>query len=157
MTNSDREIEGETTRIAAVRYLQGALGHATGSLLFLLAGGFVWAVGHRGLGWLLVVGAFLLSANGLSVWAWTELVARFTVQADRDEQPTRTLRAQPLSTESLAEMKAGAVMTGVFVVALLVGRAGLVVFGPRTVATLSVACLAVGNGVALVWSVTSRR
>lgn len=157
MTDHDREIEGETTRIAAVRYLQGALGHATGSLLFLLAGGFVWAVDNPALGWLLIVGAFLLSANGLSIWAWTGLVARFTVRGDRNEQPTRTLQAQPLSTKSLAEIKAGAIMTGVFVTVLLVGRAGLVVFEPRTVATLSVGCLAIGNIIALVWSVTRRR
>jgi hypothetical protein len=156
-TSPDRDLEGETTRITAVKYLQGALGHATGSLLFLLVGGFIWLGGYRLLGWILVVGAFFISANGLSIWAWTELVARFTTRGRHDEGPTRTLRAQPLSTESLAEMKAGMVMTAVFVAILLVGRAGLVVFEPRTVATLFVVCLALGNVLALVWSVTRRR
>lgn len=156
VTNPDRDIEGETTRVAAVRYLQGALGHATGSLIFLLAGGFLWAIGYPVPGWILIVGAFLLTANGLSIWGWTGLVAHFIARADSDEEPSRTLQARPLSGESLAEMKAGMVMTAVFVAVLLAGRAGLAVFSPRTVAALFVVCLAVGNLLALLWSVTRR-
>jgi hypothetical protein len=120
-------------------------------------GGFVWLGGYPITGWILVMCAFLISANGLSTWAWTELVARFTSRARHDQEPTRTLRAKPLSTESLADMKASAVMTAVLIAILLVGRAGLVMFEPRTVATVFVVCLAVGNILALVWSITPRR
>lgn len=151
----DDEVDGETTR-TAVTYLQGPLGHATGSLGFLLAGGLIWLGGSPVPGWTLIMGAFLISANGLSTWAWTELVGRFTTRSGRDEEPTRTLRAEPLSTESLADLKASAVMTAVVVAVLLVGRAGLALFEPRTVAVLFVVCLAVGNVLALVRSVTRR-
>lgn len=155
-TDPDDENDGETAR-AAVTYLQGALGHATGSLVFLLVGGLSWLGGYPIPGWVLIMGAFLISANGLSTWAWTELVATFTTRAGRDEEPTRALRFKPLSTESLADMKASMIMTAVVVAVLLVGRAGLAVFEPRTVAVLFVVCLAVGNVLALVRSVTRRR
>lgn len=156
-TDPDGEVGGETTRVAAVEYLHGALGHATGSLLFLFVGGAIWLGGHPVPGWILILGAFLISANGLSTWAWTTLVERFTTRATRDEEPTGTIRAKPLSTESLADMKASMIMTGVIVAVLVVGRAGLALFDGRTVAILFVGCLAVGNTVALVRSVIRRR
>lgn len=156
-TDPDREIEAETTRVDAVRYLQGALGHATASLFFLLMAGLLWVGWSRLTAVVLVVGAFLLSANGLSMWAWKRLVAYFNARAARsDAEPTRTLRAEPLSTESTSEMKAGAAMTLAFVVAMVVGRLGLSVLEPRLLGYLSVGCLVVGNVVALVWSTRSR-
>jgi len=154
-TKADREIEGETTRVEAVRYLQGSLGHATASLFLIFVGGVVWLVGYRTFGWF-VVGAFILSANGLSIWAWHRLVAYFTRRAEQSaDGPTRTLRAEPLSTDSTVEMKAGAVMTLLFLVTLLVVRFGLV-YSPRVFGFLSVGFLTVGNAVALVFSYYSR-
>ena len=46
MATPDRDIDDGITRVAAVRHPYDPLGHATGSLLFLLAGGSVWPVGN---------------------------------------------------------------------------------------------------------------
>jgi hypothetical protein len=151
VSDTDREIEGEVTRFDAVRYLQGASGHTVGSTLFLLGGGLLWVVGYEILGGINVALAFLLSANGLSIWAWDRLRVYFEGRtvAPEETEPTRTLTLNPLSDDSLVEMKAGAVMTLTFVGFLLLGRLGLRLLGPRLAALVFVGCLGFGNLVAL--------
>jgi len=144
----DETIEGEVTRVDAVRYLQGALGHAVGSNLFILLGGLLWVLEYSTPAFVSVAVAFLLSANGLSIWAWNRLRAYFAARSARPE-PTRELTASPLSTESRAEMQAGAVMILVFVGLLVVGRFALQFLGPRPFGYLCVGVLTAGNGIAL--------
>ncbi|PSQ29532.1 hypothetical protein BRD09_06065 [Halobacteriales archaeon SW_10_68_16] len=147
----DRAIESEVTRVDAVRYLQGALGHAIGSTLFLGLAGMLWLVGYEQLGYVSVAVAFLVSANGLSIWAWDRLQSYFAARTPEREatDDRRTLTANPLEADSWIELKAGAVMTGVFVALLVAGRFALQMFGPRLFAFLCVGCLALGNLVAL--------
>lgn len=147
----DREIEGEIVRVDAVRHLQGARGHAVGSTLFLLGAGCVWVVGESFLAWVLVVVAFLLSANGLSIWAWDRLRTYFTPEEPR-AGPDRALTVQPLSSESLSEMKAGAVMVGSFCGLLVIGNFLLELLGSRIFGALCAISLVIGNLTALVWS-----
>lgn len=146
-------IEGEVTRVEAVTYLQGALGHALASSALLLVAAVVLAVGYRMLGWSLVVFAGLVSANGVSVWAWERLQVYFAPPADSDAEPTRRLTASPLSTDSIVEMKAGAVMMLVFVAVLLVGRMAFQYLDPQVVGLTTAVSLAIGNGTALVRAV----
>lgn len=143
----DGKVEGEVTRLDAVRHLQGASGHTVGSSLFLLVGGLLWVVGYEILGGINIILAFLLSANGLSIWAWDRLRVYFErpVLEPDETEPTRTLTAEPLSEESLVELKAGAVMTLTFVGLLVLGRLGLQLLGARFAALLFVGCLALGN------------
>lgn len=149
----DGGIDDEVTRLDAVRHLQGASGHTVGSSLFLLVGGLLWAVGYGILGGISISLAFLLSANGLSIWAWDRLRVYFesrTPEPDETEQ-TRTLTVEPFSDESLVEMKAGAIITLVFVGLLVLGRLGLQFLGPRLAAFLFVGGLGLGNVAALAY------
>ncbi|MEF8782347.1 MAG: hypothetical protein V5A39_02545 [Haloarculaceae archaeon] len=148
----DREIEEEVVRVAAVTYFQGALGHAAGSLFFLAGAGCLWALGYPFLGWILVAIAFLLSANGFSIWAWDWLRAYFTPPDPTGSGPERTLTADPFSAESLVEMKSGAVMTLTFVTLLMGMRVALEALEPREVGALCVAGLVLGNLGALAWA-----
>lgn len=143
------DVEGEVTRVEAVKYLQGALGHAVGSLTLLLGAAVLVGVGRPTFSWFAVVGAALLSANGVSIWAWDGLQAYFEPDDAADAGPDRALSAQPLSTASLVEMKAGAVMILSLVAVLVVGRLGIRYFGSRAVGVAAVVCLAGGNVVAL--------
>ncbi len=152
----DDAIEAEVTRVDAVRYLQGALGHAVGTLLFLGIAGLLWLVGSERLAYVSVAVAFLVSANGLSIWAWKGLqsyfAARTPQRAAGDHQ--RTLTANPLSADSRVELKAGAVMTVAFVALLVAGRLALQALGPRLFAALCVGCLGLGNVAALARAVS---
>ena len=149
--DSSGDIEGEITRNEAVRYLQRALGHAIGSTVFLLFGGLLWVVRHRELAVVTIIGAFLISANGLSIWAWDRLrvyfAARTTTSAETESQ--RELTVSPLSSESRIEMQAGAVMILVFISLLAIGRFALQFIGTRTFAYLCIGVLSVGNITAL--------
>lgn len=153
----EREIEGEVTRVPAVTFLEGAPGHAVGSSLFLLAAGLIWLIGHPTLGLAAGAVAFLISANGISIWAWNRLRERFTTSSTTDDSPTRTLTANPLSRESVAELKAGAVMSGVLVAFLLVGLVTLESFEPATVGIVAVGGLAIGNIGALILAIRNGR
>ena len=146
---TDAGVEGEVTRVDAVRYLQGALGHAVGSTLFLSLAGLFWLFGMKTIAYVGVVMAFLLSANGLSIWIWDRLQGYFEGRTRQEPDDQRTLTASPLDAASIVELKAGAVMTGLFVALLVVGRLAILVLSPRFVAFLCVVCLAVGNIVAL--------
>ncbi len=155
-SGDERAIEGEVTRVGAVRYLQGALGHAVGSTLFLGSAGLVWLLGFVRVAYVSVAVAFLVSANGLSIWAWDGLQSYFAARTPEHEETDdrRTLTANPLEADSRVELKAGAVMTAVFVALLVLGRLGLQLLGPRLFASLSVGCLAAGNVAALARAVS---
>jgi hypothetical protein len=150
----DGDIEGEVTRIDAVRYLQGGLGHALGSNLFLLLGGLLWVVEYGILALTCVAMAFLLSANGFSIWAWDRLRGYFAARSARREEtaPPRELTASPLSPESRVEMQAGAVMILVLFGLLVLGRVALQFLGPRITGYLCVGLLSLGNVTVLVKS-----
>lgn len=145
------EIEDEVTRTEAVRYLQGALGHAVGSILFLLLGGLLWVVEYTLLAFVSIAVVFLLSANGLSIWAWDRLRTYFAARTAHPGETdlTRTLVASPLSVESRVEIKAGAVMTLVFIGLLVLGRFALELLGVRPFGYLLVGVLGGGNIAAL--------
>lgn len=143
-------VGGEVTRVDAVRYLQGSLGHAVASLALLFGAAAFSLLEQPAFAWLAVLGAALLSANALSIWAWDRLQAYFTPAPEEESEPTRSLTASPLSTESAVEMKAGAVMTLVFVAVLLLVGAALQYLDPVVVGVATAVCLATGNAVALV-------
>ena len=145
------EIADEVTRAETVEYLQGAIGHAVGSNLFLLLSGLLWVLEHRSLAVISIAGAFLISANGLSIWAWDRLRAYFAARNPPQEEtePTRTLKASPLSRESRVGIQAGAIMTLAFIGLLLLGRLALRFFSPRLLGYLGVGCLCLGNFLAL--------
>jgi hypothetical protein len=146
-----REVAGEVTRLESVRYLQGALGHAVWSSLFLLFGGLLWGFGYGLFAVVSIAVAFLVSANGLSIWAWDRLRVHFAARAAPPEETgsTRELTAGSLSPEARVQMQAGAVMTLALVALLALGRVALGLLGPRTVAYVCVAGLGVGNITAL--------
>ncbi len=140
-----REIEGEVIRIEAVKYLEGGVGHAIGSLLFLIGSGILFFVGSPLLAWSLVIGAILVTLNGVSIWAWGKLRDYFASSTADASGPERTLTARPLSAESWIEMKAGAVMILVLCGLLVLGRIGVEFVAPRTLALLVLLALVLGN------------
>jgi hypothetical protein len=153
MTSGARsEIEGETTRSDKVVYLQGARGHALGSSSLLLVAGGLAILEYRLYGWILAGMAAVVSLNGLSIWAWDGLRAYFEPSPESRSEPTRTLHVSPLDSESLVEMKAGAVLLFGIVTLLLAGRAVLEAFSItelRLIGVVAVLCLGIGNGLAL--------
>lgn len=153
-SSDDGGIADEVVRVEAVRYLQGAVGHAVASNLFLLLGGALWVLEYGALTVACVVGAVLLSTNGISIWAWNRLQGYFRTRRTDPEgaESTRTLRATPLSDDSRVEIQAGAVMMSLFVGLLVLARVALEVLHVRVVAALFVAGLGLGNTVALVLS-----
>lgn len=144
-----REIEGEVTRIEAVRYLQRALGHAFGSLLFLLVAGVFWYGGRAALAWSAVVAASLVSANGLSIWAWDRLREYFTPAAGDDEGPVADARRRAAARGIPSRAEGGGSQRGRVRGPVAPGVRGLDVFGPRAVGVAMVVGLAVGNLAAL--------
>jgi hypothetical protein len=155
----DGDIEGEVTRVEGVRYLQGAAGHAVGSTLFLLLGGLFWTLAYRSLAVVSVAVACLVSANGLSIWAWDRLRAYFLSRAADSERsdPQRELTVRPLSTDSRVEIQAGAVMLLTVVGLLVAGRFALQFLGTRAFSYLCVAVLSAGNVTALAKTVHESR
>jgi len=150
---NDRSIEGETTRVGAVRYLEGASGHGVLSTLFLLLAGSLFALGEWGPGVMTLVVAMGVSLNGLSIYAWDRLRAAFATDGGSDEEgSTRTLTPHSLSAEMKAELLAGLVMLGAFVAFLVAVTLALRAFSARSVATVLVVGLAVGNLGALAWT-----
>jgi hypothetical protein len=155
----DGDISGEVTRVERIRYLQGATGHAVGSTLFLLLGGLFWMLAYRSLAVVSVAVACLVSANGLSIWAWDRLRAHFLSRAAdaAGSDPKRELTVRPLSTDSRVEIQAGAVMLLTVVGLLIAGRFALQFLGARAFGYLCVAVLSAGNVTALARTVRESR
>lgn len=154
-TAPDREIEGEVTRVEAVRYLQGATGHAVGSLGLLAVGVVgVWTTGRPEFGVGALVSAWLLSMNGLSLFAWDRIRdhVHATVGETEEVGPERTLTGPSISTEQKAEMLSSLVQVLVLV-AIVFGSIELfVLLGIRTGAYVLGGLLAVGNAGVLLYA-----
>lgn len=151
--DSDREIAGEVTRVEWVEYLQGANGNGLGSLGFLALGGLgVWITGRAVIGFGALVGASLLSANGLSIYAW-DRVRTYVESRSGDETDTessRELTPHTLSTVHRAELAGGFVQIACFVAILFVTVEVFRRTGVRNGAYLLASVIAVGNVAALV-------
>lgn len=149
----DRKIDGEVTRVAGVSYLQGASGHAVGTILSGAVALLFLSTGRLAVAWVAIFAALLLAGNGLSIYAWDTLRVRFEVAAEEaDPGPERTLTAHRLSAETAAEMKASLVMVVALLAVLFVGFEVLRWFGPQTAALLYVAAIVAGSLAALAWS-----
>jgi hypothetical protein len=143
---SENGIEGEVVRVEAVRYLDGPVGHAVGSMVFVVAGSVFWVTGAPSLGGYVLAIAFLVSANGLSIWAWTRLQTYFAARTQtRETAETRTLKAQPIGKDSIVALKTGAVMVPSLVVLLLVGLGAVQLLGLLVAGLLFVVVLVLGN------------
>lgn len=147
----DGDIEGEVTRVKSVNYFQGATGHAVGSTLFLLLGGLLWTLAYQSLAVVIVGMAGLISANGLSIWAWDQLRTCFMSRAADSEgaDQQRELTVRPLATDSRVELQAGGVMLLTLVGLLVAGRFALEFLSARSFGYLCVAVLMVGNVIGL--------
>lgn len=148
-SDTDDGIEGEVVRTEVVRYFQGALGSATASLLFLSLAAGLWIAGDPGLAFVAVAGSGILSANGISIWAWDRLQEVFRTRLERRSEPSRTLNARPFSDESLVEMQSGLVMVLALIGVLGLGRLVLELLGTRVLVGLVIGALTVGNAAAL--------
>jgi hypothetical protein len=147
------EIEGEVTRIEQVRYLEGLSGHSVISLLFLaLSGVLVW-IGARSIAWVTLIVASGVILNGVSISLWDWLRARIAPLVERppDADSTRTLQPHRISTEAKAQLGAGFLMIGTFVVTLALLFEMLTRLGPRAGFFLLFGGLAIGNIGALGW------
>lgn len=146
--SSDREVTGEVTRVEAVAYLQGMTGHAVVSLLSLLLGGAgYWATGGIVFAFAGLVGGFLLTANGLSIYLW-DFVQEYVLSqetADPDGDPDRTLSPPSMSNEHKAELAAGFVQVLGIVVAVSVALGMVRRFGVARGLFLLGGLLAVSN------------
>jgi hypothetical protein len=160
----DSTVSGEVTRVEAVRYLQGAAGHAVGSLGFLFGGVLLVGLGAWGAGVVAVVVAYGVALHGLSIYVWDEfrtyLTALFDArEGDTDEGSTRTLTPHSVSTETKTEILAGFVMTVGLVVGFGAVLTALRVAGPQVTLYLTTGALALGDIGAVVWTyrVTTER
>jgi len=150
----DGEIEDEVTRVEYVTYLEGATGHAVFSTLFLAVGCYFLTTGQEQVMWVFVGLATAISANGFSIYVWDQLRDRFR-REDSPAAPDRTLTYHRPSNETQAELKAGFVMVGTLVVALLLVNTGLRYLGVQYLAYTIFALLSASNIGALVWSIQS--
>ena len=154
-SETDREIEGEVTRVKSIEYLQGATGHAIGSLTFLAVGGVVfWVTGSLGIGLASFACAFLLSANGLSIYLWDQ-VRDYVRSADEDasdDEQTRDLTAHSISMEGKEGIIATFTQFVALIAALLLCGGVIQLVGPRNGMYVIAGVMAVGNAGALVWT-----
>ena len=151
----DREIEGEVTHGDEIEYLEGATGHAIGSLVFLaIGGGVFWATGSVGIGLAGFACAFLLTANGLSIYLWDQVrdYVRLRDEAASNEGPTRELTPHSLSVEAKEGIIATFTQFVAIVSALLLCGGVIQLVGPQNGMYLISGVIAVGNVGALVWT-----
>lgn len=148
----DREIAGEVTRVEWVEYLQGATGNGVGSLGFLVLGGLAFYITGRAVfGFGALIGSSLLSANGLSLYAWDRVRTYVESGAEDDAatESTRELSPHTLSTVHRAELVGGLVQVAGLVTILVVTVEVFRRTGFRTGAYLLASVLVVGNVCAL--------
>jgi len=151
-------VAGETTRIDAIAYLEGATGHGVFSLVLLVCAVVLLARSRVGVAVVFGLIAFGVSLHGLSIYAWDELRLAFLTRFERDETRTdRTLTPHRASPEMKAEMAAGAVMVGGLSVTL-----GVVLWLSRTlplrqILVVSFTALAVADVAGIAWSYVRSR
>ncbi|MEF8775433.1 MAG: hypothetical protein V5A43_02885 [Haloarculaceae archaeon] len=145
------DIEGEVTRVEAVTYLEGAVGHAVGSLLFAAVGIYIWFTGDPAFAALVIAIGFLLSGNGLSLWAWSRLQTYVASQRATPEpdEVTRSLKVDPISQNSLLTVKTGAVIVPSLAGFLLLALGAVYLLGVALASYLFVAILLLGNVTAI--------
>jgi hypothetical protein len=143
--NTAVAMDDEVIRLEQVRLLQGATGHGVFSTLALAAAGLLLAVGERGPAVLLVVLAYGIALNGLSIYAWDDLRARAEARFERGREPDRALTPHRISAEMKAELLAGLVIAGSLILVLGVSFRLAQLLGIGTMLPLSIAGLAVGN------------
>jgi hypothetical protein len=148
------EIEGEVTRVEQVRYLKGLSGHSVISLPFLAVSGILAWTGARSIAWVTLIVASGVILNGVSIYLWDWLRARITPLVERPTEADRTRTLQPhrISTEAKAQLGAGFLMIGTFVVALALSFEALTRLGPRVGFFLLFGGLVIGNLGALGWA-----
>jgi hypothetical protein len=147
-------VEEETTRVEAVRHLQGASGHGVVSLVMLAVAGGLFVTGLPGVAALAVVVAYGVALNGFSIWAWDELRAYVETElAGDDRAPSRTLTPHRPSAEMSAELVSGALLVGGFLVLVALALALLRVLTVRQTVVVAVVGLAAANLGALWWTV----
>jgi hypothetical protein len=140
----------ETIRVPAVRYLEGATGHAVLSLLFLLATAVLFARDMPGAALVTGLIACGVSINGLSIYLWDRLRTKFVSRFRRNDTPTtRTLTPPRIPTRMKAEMAAGAVMVGGFCALLGLAVATFRVLEVHQAVILAVGTLGLANIAAL--------
>jgi hypothetical protein len=148
-------VEGEVTRVAQVRYLQGVTGHGVLSTLFLCVVAVLLWLDALGTAVVALVVAYGVALNGASIWAWDRLRAWFQTRVRRreDADTTRALAPSGLSTELKAEVLTGVVLLVGFVAVLAVALRLVRAVGLRsTVYGLTVG-LGATNLLALAWVV----
>lgn len=146
-------IAGETTRVEAVRYLEGASGHGVFSLALLLLACIFLYENMFGTAVLAGLIAYGVALNGLSIYLWDKLRLYFGTRfRNADSEATRTLRVHQISPEMKAELASGAVIVGGFSIFLGVVLGLVRTVGFQQTAVLAGAGLALGNLVALGWS-----
>ena len=143
----------ETTRVESVRYLEGASGHAVLSLVFLAGAGTLYWLNVGGVAVLVGVVAYGVALNGLSIYLWDRLRILFETRFERDgESVARTLTPHRVSVEMKAELAAGAVLVGGFIVVLALAVEAFRVLGVQRTGVFAVVALALGDLGALAWT-----
>jgi hypothetical protein len=152
-SSAGSDIEGEVTRIEQVRYLKGGPGHSVISLLFLVLSVILMWVGYGSIAWIAVVVAFGVVLNGLSIFLWDRVRAHIVSAVERSDEAdgNRTLTPHRISTEAKAQLGAGLLLVGSFVVTVALLVETLTRLGSRTGFVLMFGVLALGNLGALGW------
>jgi len=139
-------VSEETTRVPAVRYLEGASGHGVLSLLFLLIAAGLLHGGMFGEALLAGIVAYGVAINGLTIYLWDKFRLYFETAFDSDEHAaTRTLTPHRVSAEMKAELASGAVIVGGLGVFLGIVLAMFRTLGFQQTVLLAVGGLALGN------------
>jgi hypothetical protein len=138
-------MDDEVVRLERVRFLEGATGHGVFSTLALVAAGLLVAVGERGAGVLLVVVAYGIALNGLSIYAWDGLRAHAEARFEREQEPDRAITPHRVSAEMKAELLAGLVIAAGLIAVLAVMFRLAQLLGIGTMLPLAIAALGVGN------------
>lgn len=151
-SSPDREIAGEVTRVEAVKYLRGATGHGLGSLGLLGVGVVgMWATGRPEFGFGALVAAWLVTMNGLSLfaWDWIRDYVHSVMPQPEESGPERTIATPSMSSEQKAEMVAGFAQILVLIGIIFVSIEIFLLFGTRTGSYVLGGALAIGNASAL--------
>jgi hypothetical protein len=97
---------------------------------------------------------FLVSGNGLSIWAWTRLQTYFGARTGTSQAETRSLKPSPLDKDSIVTLKTGAVIVPTFVVILGVGLGAVQELGLVVAGSLFLGVLVLGNLAAIAYAVS---
>jgi len=150
-------IAEETVRIETVRYLEGASGHAVLSLVVILVAGVLLYQDRRGVAVVVLLVAYGVALNGLSIFIWDKLRVYFesTLWGEHGETAPRTLAPHRVSTAMKAELAAGAAMVAGFILFLLLVLSLFRTLGSQHTLILAVGGLMLGCLAGLGWAYKS--